>query len=104
MFELTDEQLIAICQFKHFGISLVDGRPGSGKTTLIEHLNIDNEETLLCTPTGNASDRIFMATKREAHVISKIFYSADLIQRFQNSNVVVDESSMLNIDSCCCLV
>jgi ATP-dependent exoDNAse (exonuclease V) alpha subunit len=98
MFELTDEQLIAICQFKHFGISLVDGRPGSGKTTLIEHLNIDNEETLLCTPTGNASDRIFMATKREAHVISKIFYSADLIQRFQNSNVVVDESSMLNID------
>lgn len=99
--ELTDEQKLATDRFLRYPISIITGGPGSGKTTLIKHLILGGDEEqkhLIVASTGCAASRIEQATGREAHVISKVDFSATLINEYTGCVLVIDEASMASVE------
>ncbi len=95
---LSTEQQAALDYYSTHSFTVISGGPGTGKTTLIEHLYNVHKNTLLCTPTGCAANRIRKATNLTAHVISKITYSKSHLDEFINYHVIFDEASMMNVD------
>jgi exodeoxyribonuclease V alpha subunit len=81
-------------------VMIVTGGPGTGKTTLIEHLQspVLNMKNLVITKTWCAASHIRSATGRDAFVIDKIDFSTELINKYQNCNLVIDEASMSSVD------
>lgn len=99
MIQLSPEQQRAVDHFKNNGMTVVLGRPGSGKTTLIKSLFIPNEKTLLCSPTGCAANRISFATGLDAYVISKVEFDSNMLKFYTGCNLIIDEASMINIQT-----
>ena len=97
---LTDEQQLPVDQYIEHGIIVICGGPGTGKTTVIKALNIPDEVMLYCAPTGAAANRLQVATGFDAHVMAKIEWGSDLMIKYQQCNLVIDEASMANIDAC----
>ena len=97
MISLNEEQRRAVDNYKTRGLTIVNGTPGSGKTTVIQQLVIEGEKTLYCAPTGGAKDRLCIRTKHEAYVIKKILYDENLLLEFRGANVIMDEGSLLNM-------
>ncbi len=77
---------------------VVQGPPGSGKSTAIRHMIIPNELTLLLAPTGGATDRLSSVCGETAYTIDRVLCSSELVKSFRGANIVVDEASMVSID------
>ena len=110
---LSDEQKNAISTCLNNMISIITGGPGTGKTTiikcLIDILEEQKKNYVLCAPTGRAAKRITQTTGKEAKTlhrlleISKIddndidlFYEYQ-VKQVEDEVVIVDEASMIDI-------
>lgn len=111
--ELSQEQRNAISTCLNNMISIVTGGPGTGKTTIIkciiDILEEQKKNYVLCAPTGRAAKRITQTTGKEAKTlhrlleISKIddndidlFYEYQ-VKQVEDEVVIVDEASMIDI-------
>ncbi len=102
--QLKDEQIKAIEIITQRRISVISGPPGSGKTTLIKEAIValsnleDARQTIILTPTGAASYRVTFQTGLEAFTVDYVWFSEFLISKYEGCNVIIDESSMVDID------
>lgn len=96
---LNPEQRAAVEHFRKWRFTVLLGGPGTGKTTTMKEFILPGELTLLCAATGCATDRIYKATGHAAHVISKVLFDAQAIQRYRGANLIMDEASMISIDT-----
>ncbi len=94
--ELTEEQQSAVELFRTSRLLLIEGGPGSGKTTLIKYLVAAVPGTLLVAPTGCAADRLSQATGMEVSTLSSILFTKDLGPRYIGANVILDEAAMVS--------
>lgn len=108
---LHSGQDAAIRNAVDFGVSVITGGPGTGKTTIIKCisyiLNAHGYKTEYCTPTGRASKRLSEATGEEAKTIHRMLgmqYSAGKLHFSFNENnqlqadvVIIDELSMVDV-------
>lgn len=110
---LSEEQKKAINTCLNNMISIVTGGPGTGKTTIIkciiDILEIEKKNYVLCAPTGRAAKRITQTTGKEAKTlhrlleISKIddkdidlFYEYQ-VKQIEDEVVIIDEASMIDL-------
>nr|WP_197714784.1 ATP-dependent RecD-like DNA helicase [Maliibacterium massiliense] len=109
---LADGQRMAIQRALTAPLAVITGGPGTGKTTvldfLLDVLQEEGLEVLLCAPTGRAAKRMSDATGREACTIHRLleYASGEGAQARFNRNeeypleadvVVVDECSMVDL-------
>jgi exodeoxyribonuclease V alpha subunit len=99
MVQLNAEQQSAVDLFLTTPLLVIEGGPGTGKTTVIKELVVPGEQTLLCAPTGNAAQRLAKSTDRTAYTIDSILWSFSLCDRYKYANVIVDEASMVNLNT-----
>ena len=111
--EFHEEQKNAIINAINYGVSVITGGPGTGKTTIIkciiEILKQNKQRFMLLAPTGRASKRMSDSTGEEAKTIHRALEVASgnlaNISRFvYNENnpfktdaVIVDEVSMVDV-------
>lgn len=110
---LSDEQKMAIETCLNNMISVITGGPGTGKTTIIkciiDILEEEKKNYVLCAPTGRAAKRITQTTGKEAKTlhrlleISKIddkdidmFYEYQ-VKQVEDEVVIIDEASMIDL-------
>ena len=90
------------------GVLIITGGPGTGKTTIIRcilHLLCEDNEIMLCAPTGRAAKRITEATGAEAKTIHRMLeYGGEsgVFQRREDNPLetdclIVDEMSMVDV-------
>ncbi|MEG0640784.1 MAG: ATP-dependent RecD-like DNA helicase [Clostridia bacterium] len=90
------------------GVLVITGGPGTGKTTIIRciiSLLKDENELLLCAPTGRAAKRMSEATGEEAKTIHRLLEyggDADTFARGEDypleaDGIIVDEMSMVDV-------
>ncbi|MDE6471589.1 MAG: ATP-dependent RecD-like DNA helicase [Clostridia bacterium] len=105
---LHEGQINAIKNCVSYGVNVITGGPGTGKTTIINCIiNIlkkQGKKVALCAPTGRASKRLSEATGEDAKTIHRLLdldftsgkghfnYNEDT--RLQADVVIVDEVSM----------
>jgi len=105
---LKPQQRLAVsAPFKHKA-SIVTGKPGTGKTTLLKTmldlLEGQNLKVLTCTPTGKAAQRMREVTGRDSKTIHRALgatHQADEfifndVNPFEDDVVLVDEMSMID--------
>lgn len=93
---LTDEQNCAVNMFQTNGFCIINGGPGTGKTTLVKHLIVHGQHTYLMSPTGGAAERLHTSTGLTAHVYDKVLYTEYLFDMMTGGNIVLDEASMFS--------
>lgn len=110
---LTDKQREAVVKSVIYGINVITGGPGTGKTTIIKSIiqifEKLNKTVLLCSPTGRAAKRMTESTQKEAKTIHRLLeYShgeSDSSLSFKKNDesplscdaIIVDETSMVDI-------
>ena len=115
-----DDQKKAIEQAVNYGVSVITGGPGTGKTTIvkciIEILKQNGEEVLLLAPTGRAAKRLSDSTGAEAKTIHRALevngeFASGSSRFVHNENntlkvnaVIVDEVSMVDVMLMCSLL
>ncbi len=109
-----ESQKKAFSALKSSGVKIITGGPGTGKTTtikgfirLINHM-FPNEEVLLLSPTGRASQRMKEATSHPAYTVNKgleyrPFENDPYPEKNRNNPldanfIIVDEVSMMDTD------
>jgi exodeoxyribonuclease V alpha subunit len=106
--KLKEHQRAAIpAPFRH-KVSIITGKPGTGKTTLLKTmldlLEEQNAVVLTCSPTGKASQRLREVTLRHCDTIHRTLgasYESDEF-KFDDTNplecdvLLIDETSMLD--------
>ena len=110
--QLTEQQMRAVSASQIHPVSILTGKPGTGKTTTVKAI-IDNFEgrglkVLQCAPTGKAAKRMIESTGRPASTIHSalmpIFDAGHFDFRINENNpweadlIIIDESSMLTTD------
>ncbi|PHV69840.1 ATP-dependent RecD-like DNA helicase [Sporanaerobium hydrogeniformans] len=112
--ELVEEQKEAIKHVLTYGVTVITGGPGTGKTTtinaLLNMLEKAGDEVLLAAPTGRAAKRMSEATGIEAQTIHRLleinYIREDASRQMFNRNeenpleadvIIVDEMSMVDI-------
>ena len=102
---LTDAQRAAIAKVFRHGLSIVTGGPGCGKTTslsvLTRMLRQADVSFSFAAPTGKAAQRITETTDCEAstlHSLMRLRGTSGDPETIQSDVVIVDESSMLDIE------
>ncbi|MBR3098050.1 MAG: ATP-dependent RecD-like DNA helicase [Clostridia bacterium] len=97
-----------IVQALETGVFVITGGPGTGKTTIIncilELLSQENE-TVLCAPTGRAAKRMTEATGHESKTIHRLLefggeegtFARNADNPVEADCVIVDEASMIDI-------
>jgi exodeoxyribonuclease V alpha subunit len=97
---LTEEQQFAVNYFGECDFLLLQGGPGSGKTTTIcSMLRKLSGSILLCAPTGCAAERLTKVTNYTAHTIDRLLSTRNLRRTYGGAAIILDEASMVNIDS-----
>lgn len=118
--QFHEEQKKAIEQAVNYGVSVITGGPGTGKTTIvkciIEILKQNDEEVLLLAPTGRAAKRLADSTGAEAKTIHRALevngeFASGASRFVHNENntlkvnaVIVDEVSMVDVMLMCSLL
>lgn len=95
-YPLGKEQADAVLMGLTNRLSIITGGPGRGKTTIIKTiLDIwnDDENVILCAPTGRAAQRMKESTERNADTIHR----TKLREEPEGKLIIIDESSMLDI-------
>lgn len=108
---LSEEQRQGIHMLLENKGGIITGGPGTGKTTLLRSLlNViadDDTHIILCAPTGRAAKRMEESTGFEAGTIHRVLgYNPSAYPQFAFDDenpleadwVIVDESSMLDLD------
>ncbi len=112
--ELVSQQKEAVKSALRYGVTVITGGPGTGKTTtinaILHMLSKRKEEVLLAAPTGRAAKRMSEATGMEAmtmHRLLEISYlkEGETRQEFQKNEehpleadvIIVDEMSMVDV-------
>ena len=98
---LNPDQVLAVNTSIKNRLSVITGGPGRGKTTIIKAIikawDADDEVVLLA-PTGKAAKRMTESTGHEAFTIHRYLLSNKEGVTNDNTFVIVDESSMLDIN------
>ena len=112
--ELVEEQREAVRSVLSYGVTVITGGPGTGKTTtinaILHMLEKAGEDVLLAAPTGRAAKRMSEATGMEAQTIHRLleinYMKDDTSRQMFNKNeenpleadvIIVDEMSMVDI-------
>ncbi len=104
----SDSQRQAIIQALETGVFVITGGPGTGKTTIINcilNLLSEDNDVVLCAPTGRAAKRMSEATGAEAKTIHRLLeYGGDegVFARNQENPleadcIIADEASMIDL-------
>ncbi len=112
--EFSQTQADAIREAATSGLLIITGGPGTGKTTIVQGILSLYEQmglkTLLCAPTGRAAKRMTEVTGQEASTIhrllgagidphsGKLFFAKDQQDPLNTDAIIVDESSMVDIE------
>ena len=104
----SPQQKKAIQSAVEEGVLVITGGPGTGKTTIIRcilHLLREDNDILLCAPTGRAAKRMSEATGEEAKTIHRLLEYGGDEDAFARSEdypleadcIIVDEMSMVDV-------
>lgn len=93
------------------GICIITGGPGTGKTTILKAIidvfeeEHENSQILLCSPTGQAAQKMRDATKKQANTIHKTLNMKpyeDILsvsrEKLNADVIIVDEFSMVDTE------
>ncbi|MBE0451351.1 MAG: ATP-dependent RecD-like DNA helicase [Clostridia bacterium] len=105
---LGENQKLAIVEALEYGMYIITGGPGTGKTTIInaviEAYEMFDKKVVLCAPTGRAAKRMTEATKRESKTIHRLLEFQGENQFGKNAEeplkvdvIIIDEISMVDI-------
>lgn len=109
---LAEQQREAVRQAMQYGVIVITGGPGTGKTTIIncmiDLLSAEGLKVELAAPTGRAAKRMTEATHQEAKTIHRLLeygYGEEHEEAFQRDEddpikadvVIIDEMSMVDI-------
>lgn len=110
---LSENQKEAVINSLYYGVSVITGGPGTGKTTIINAvINVllhGGHKVAVCAPTGRAAKRITEVSGHQAQTVHRLleyYYSEDEdVMRFGKTEespldydaVIVDESSMVDL-------
>lgn len=104
---LSQEQLQAVSEVLQYGVSVLTGGPGCGKTTttliIVRLLEAMGKNVLLAAPTGRAAQRMAEVIGREAKTLHRLLewqgggFSRNRGKPLHGDFLVVDECSMLDI-------
>lgn len=107
--ELHESQVQAIENCVAYGVNIITGGPGTGKTTIIkciiDLLASKGLKVCLCAPTGRASKRLSQATGENAKTIHRLldlsfkedgkgYFTYNESTKLQEDVIIVDEVSM----------
>ena len=106
--QFSANQREAIVRALETGVFVITGGPGTGKTTIINcilELLSDENEVLLCAPTGRAAKRMTEATGAEAKTIHRLLeYGGEEGVFARNTDnpldadcIIADEASMIDL-------
>ncbi len=110
---LDEKQREAVLQAVRFGLLVITGGPGTGKTTtinsLIAYFESEGDQVLLAAPTGRAAKRITEATGCEAKTIHRLLevsggrengageFARDEDNPLDADVIIIDEMSMVDL-------
>ncbi|MDD3214343.1 MAG: ATP-dependent RecD-like DNA helicase, partial [Eubacteriales bacterium] len=106
--DLSPMQRKAVQSAVEEGVLIITGGPGTGKTTIIRcilSLLKEDNDILLCAPTGRAAKRMTEATGEEAKTIHRMLeyggeenvFSRDENYPLETDCLIVDEMSMVDV-------
>jgi exodeoxyribonuclease V alpha subunit len=112
--QLDENQKAAITCALGYGVSVITGGPGTGKTTiikaLIEIFEAHGMKVMLCAPTGRAAKRISEMTGYEAKTVHRLLeveyspdeddvpvFAHDEANPLEAEVIIMDEASMIDI-------
>ena len=106
--QFSENQRSAIVQALETGVFVITGGPGTGKTTIINcilELLSDENEVLLCAPTGRAAKRMTEATGAEAKTIHRLLeyggeegvFARNAENPLEADCIIADEASMIDL-------
>lgn len=109
---LEDEQKDAVKKSLDFGLVVITGGPGTGKTTLVKAIVYAAEQcglkVKLMAPTGRAAKRLSSSSGREAETIHKAleaelhengeaYFNKNQSDTLSEDIIIVDEASMMDV-------
>jgi exodeoxyribonuclease V alpha subunit len=106
---LSPEQQVAVESSARYGLLIITGGPGCGKTTIIKALTLLFEQTgmsyALAAPTGRAAQRMSQVCSKPASTIHRLLKYDPMINSFvfnaknplPYDALIIDEASMIDI-------
>lgn len=91
--KLTDKQKLALFMSLNFPLSIITGKGGSGKSTVIGEIYKQEPEVVLLSFTGKAVSRLSEITKsKDPSTIHKVIGNLEITEKVKH--IIVDEATM----------